>query len=195
MIFRSPYPDVDLPNTSLTPFVLRRAAHLRSKPALIDAESGRALTYAELGDAIERASRGLAQHGFRQGDVLALYAANSLEYVIALHAAMSLGGSVTTIGPLATAEEVASQIADAGATWLAAGSAQLDRLPARPARHAASGRCSCWTPKPTATPCRSRSVSSPALRTLPTRGRSTRGATWPCCHIPVAPPAWPKASS
>jgi long-subunit acyl-CoA synthetase (AMP-forming) len=95
---------------------------------LIDAESGRTLTYAELGEAIDRASRGLAQHGFRQGDVLALYAANSPEYVIALHAAISAGGSVTTSGPLTMAEEVASQVADAGATWLAAGSAQLDRL-------------------------------------------------------------------
>ena len=61
--------------------------------------------------------------------MLALYAANSPEYVIALHAALSLGGSVTTIAPMATPEEAASQIADAGATWLAAGCAQLDRLP------------------------------------------------------------------
>src|SRR3954452_13616566 len=129
MIFGSPYPDVDLPNTSLTRFVLRRAAEFHSKPALIDSESGQVLTYGELGDAIERAACGLAQHGFRQGDVLALYAGNSVQYVVALHAALSLGGCVTTIGPLATAEEVASQIADAGATWLASGCAQLDRLP------------------------------------------------------------------
>ena len=79
MIFRSPYPDVALPNTPLTPYVLRRAAELHAKPALIDADSGRTLTYAELGAAIDRASCGLARHGFRQGDVLALFAANSLE--------------------------------------------------------------------------------------------------------------------
>jgi acyl-CoA synthetase (AMP-forming)/AMP-acid ligase II len=129
MIFQSPYPDVELPNTSLTSFVLRRAAEVHSKPALIESESGQALTYGQLGEAIECAARGLAQHGFRPGDVLALYAGNSLQYVVALHAALSLGGCVTTIGPLATAEEVASQLADAGATWLAAGCAQLDRLP------------------------------------------------------------------
>src|SRR4029450_13720549 len=54
---------------------------------------------------------------------------NSLEYVIVLHAAISLGGIVTTIGPLATADEVTSQVTDSGATWLAAGSGQLERLP------------------------------------------------------------------
>jgi acyl-CoA synthetase (AMP-forming)/AMP-acid ligase II len=129
MIFQSPYPDVELPNTSLTEFVLRRAVELRSKPALIDAESGQVLTYGGLREAIARAACGLAEHGFRHGDVLALYAANSLQYVIALHAALSLGGCVTTIGPQATADEVASQLADAGASWLAAGCAQLDRLP------------------------------------------------------------------
>jgi acyl-CoA synthetase (AMP-forming)/AMP-acid ligase II len=127
MIFRSPYPDVALPDTALTPFVLRRAAGLHSKPALIDAESGRSLTYAELGDAVERAARGLARRGLRRGDVLALYAANSPEYVIALHATISLGGVVTPITPLATADEAARQLADSGATWLVTGSAQLER--------------------------------------------------------------------
>ena len=45
----------------MTSFVLRRAAQLPSKTALIDADSGRTLTYAELGQAIDRASRGLAR--------------------------------------------------------------------------------------------------------------------------------------
>jgi acyl-CoA synthetase (AMP-forming)/AMP-acid ligase II len=130
MIFRSPYPDVCLPNAPLTQFVLRRSAELRRKPALIDADSGRSLSYGQLSDAIERAASGLAQHGFRKRDVLALYAANSPEYVIALHAAISLGGIVTTISPLATYEEVARQLGDSGATWLVVGSAQLDRAAA-----------------------------------------------------------------
>jgi len=127
MIFRSPYPDVVLPDMPLTSFVLRRADQLASKPALIDADSGRMLTYGQLDEAIRRASCGLAQQGFRKGDVLGLYAANSQEYVIALHATVSLGGVVTTISPLATAQEVARQLVDSGATWLVLGSAQLER--------------------------------------------------------------------
>ena len=127
MIFRSPYPDVELPKLSLTEFVLRRASELPSKPALIDADSGRTLTFEQLVEDIKRAARGLSLLGFRHGEVLALYAPNSIEYVIALHAAISLGGSVSPISPLATAEEAARQIVDSGATWLIAGSAQLER--------------------------------------------------------------------
>ena len=44
MIFRSPLPDVVIPDTALTPLVLRKAGQLASKPALIDGPSGRALT-------------------------------------------------------------------------------------------------------------------------------------------------------
>jgi acyl-CoA synthetase (AMP-forming)/AMP-acid ligase II len=135
MFFRSPHPDVELPNTSLTSFVLRRVAQVATKPALIDAESGRILTYAQLHEAIDRASRVLAAHGFRKRDVIALYAANSPEYVIALHAAISLGGTVTTIGPLATPDEVASQVADSGAMWLATDSGQLERVRRSAFRH------------------------------------------------------------
>ena len=36
MIFRSPYPDVAIPDVPLTPFVLRHAERLADKPALID---------------------------------------------------------------------------------------------------------------------------------------------------------------
>ena len=121
------------------------ARRLQSKTALIDAESGRSLTYAQLGEAIDRASRGLAQHGFREGDVLALYAGNSVEYVIALHAAISLGGSVTPISPLATAEEVATQLADSGAAWLVSGFAQLERAEVARRRTAVAGVCSTLT--------------------------------------------------
>jgi acyl-CoA synthetase (AMP-forming)/AMP-acid ligase II len=107
--------------------VLRRAAQLHSKPALIDADSGQCLTYGQLLEAIDRVASGLAAHGFRHGDVLALYAGNSAEYVIALHAALSLGGIVTPISPLATAEELARQLADSDASWLVVGSAQIER--------------------------------------------------------------------
>jgi acyl-CoA synthetase (AMP-forming)/AMP-acid ligase II len=127
MIFRSPYPDVVLPDMPLTSFVFRRAEKLGSKPALIDADSGRTLTFAQLDETIRRAAGGLAQQGFRKGDVLGLYAANSPEYVIALHAATSLGGVMTPLSPLATAQEVSRQLADSGAAWLVTGSAQLDR--------------------------------------------------------------------
>jgi hypothetical protein len=48
MIIRSPYPDVQIPDTALHRFVLARAAELGDKPALIDGPSGRTLSYGRL---------------------------------------------------------------------------------------------------------------------------------------------------
>ena len=117
MIYRSPFPAVEIPEVSLTEFVFRDA-HLRAdKPALIDGRDGRTLTYAQLVEAIRRAASGLARRGFRQRDVLAIYSPNAPEYPVAFHAAAMLGGVVTTINPLYTAEEVSSQLRDAGAKF------------------------------------------------------------------------------
>ncbi len=51
MIYRSPFPDVELPDLPLTTYVLAGAGH-GDKPALIDGASGRVLTYAGLASAI-----------------------------------------------------------------------------------------------------------------------------------------------
>src|SRR5947207_15553144 len=68
VIFKSPYPDVALPDVPLHEFVLRRAAALGDKPALVDAASGRSLTYAALAAGVARVAAGLAARGFRPGD-------------------------------------------------------------------------------------------------------------------------------
>src|SRR3712207_2817055 len=104
MIFRSPYPDVAIPDTPLTPFVLRHAARLAAKPALIDAASGRCLTYGEVADGVRRLAFGLAERGLRQGDVFAICAPNRPEYAVAVLAVASRGATVTMVSHLATVE-------------------------------------------------------------------------------------------
>src|SRR5437764_5485214 len=104
MIFRSPFPEVSVPDVPLTEFVFGRAGRLADKPALVDGVSGRVLTYARLVEEIRSTAAGFARRGFRKGDVLALLGPNSPEYAVAFHAAASLGGVVTAINPLYTAE-------------------------------------------------------------------------------------------
>ncbi len=118
MIFRSPLAPVHIPEVSLTEFVLQRAAKLADKPALIDGLSGRTLTYAQLADAVRSVAANLAARGFMKGDVLAIYSPNLPEYAVALHAVATLGGIVTTVNPLYTADELAHQLEDAGAKYL-----------------------------------------------------------------------------
>ena len=118
MIFRSPYPDVTIPEVPLTQYVFHRAAELKDKPAIIDGPSGRTLTYGQLAGAIRLAAAGLAQRGFQQGDVFAIYSPNLPEYAVAFNAVASLGGIVTTVNPLYTVHELIHQLKDAGAKYL-----------------------------------------------------------------------------
>ncbi|HXY31258.1 MAG TPA: AMP-binding protein [Gemmatimonadaceae bacterium] len=118
MIVRSPYPDLDIPEASLTDFVLERAAERGDRAALIDGVTGRTITYAELPGLVSRAAAGLAARGIRKGDVCAIYSPNTIEYAIAVHAVATLGAAVTTVNPFYTVDEICTQLADARATMM-----------------------------------------------------------------------------
>jgi acyl-CoA synthetase (AMP-forming)/AMP-acid ligase II len=137
MIFRSPYPDVVIPQTSVTTHVLRGAEGFGSGTALIDGITGATMSYAELAGAIRRTAGGLAARGFGKGDVLAIYSPNTLDYPIAFHGAAHAGGVVTTVNPHYTPTELASQLSDAGARFLVTTSLCLDK--AREAAEQAGG--------------------------------------------------------
>ncbi len=61
---------------------------------------------------------GLAQRGFKKGEVLGIYSSNVPEYVVAFHAVSLIGGIITTMSPLSTSHEVARQLNDANASYL-----------------------------------------------------------------------------
>jgi acyl-CoA synthetase (AMP-forming)/AMP-acid ligase II len=109
-----------VPKAPLQHLVLRRAADLPDKTALIDLGTGRHLTFHALDAAVRRVAGNLAARGFRKGDVLALAMPNCAEFVLAFHGAGLLGGVITTLNPAYTAEEMAAQLADSGATRLLA---------------------------------------------------------------------------
>ena len=118
MIITGPYPDVQVPLTALTPFVLRRAKELGDKPALIDGPTGRTVTHGQLADAISIVAHNLAARGFKKGEVFGILSSNCPEYGIAFHAIATLGGIVTPINPLYTKYEIAHQLKDSGARFL-----------------------------------------------------------------------------
>src|SRR5438094_2267213 len=136
MIFRSPYPDVRVPDVALHRFVLAGAVERADQPALIDGPSGRALTYGQLAAGVERLAAGLTARGFRRGDVLALFMPNLPEFALAFHGTLAAGGVVTTVNSLATVQDAEYQLRDAGARFLVTVAPFLDR--AAPA--AAQGR-------------------------------------------------------
>jgi len=118
MIFRAPEPDLAIPEVALTPFLLERAKGRGDKAAFIDGPSGRTLTYEQWASAVRRASAGFARRGLAKGDVVAICSPNLPEYAVAFHAVALAGGIVTTINPIYTATELASQLRDAKARFL-----------------------------------------------------------------------------
>jgi len=117
-VYKSPRPDVEIPDSALTPFVLERVREMGDKPAFVEGPTGRTVTYADLDRGVRAVAGGLAARGFGKGDVFALYLPNLPEYPIAYHGILLTGGTVSTINPLYTAEELAFQLNDAGASHL-----------------------------------------------------------------------------
>jgi acyl-CoA synthetase (AMP-forming)/AMP-acid ligase II len=118
MIIQSPYHDVEVTPVPLHEFVLTGAAGHGDRAALIDGPTGRVLTYADLAATVRRAAAGLVARGVAQGDTLALCSPNSPELAIAYFAALAAGALVTTVNPLAPADDIARQLTHSGARWL-----------------------------------------------------------------------------
>src|SRR5260370_7757897 len=112
MIFRGPEDPVEIPDVALTPFLLRTVGSYGDKAALIDAPSGRTLTYRGWADAVRKVAAGLSRRGLRKGDVFAIYSPNLPESAIAFHAASLLGPSITTINPPHTLHQLTRQLTD-----------------------------------------------------------------------------------
>ncbi|MEA2433658.1 MAG: hypothetical protein QOG54_1115 [Actinomycetota bacterium] len=127
MVFRSPYADVEIPDASLTDFVLAGAAERGDKPALIDGPTGRTITYAQLAGGVERVAAGLAARGFKKGDVFAIFSPNVPEYAVAFHGIARAGGVSTTMNSLYTVEELAFQLNDSKARFMLTIPQFLDR--------------------------------------------------------------------
>ena len=118
MIHSSLLPDITIPDTLLTPFVLQHAQRLSREPALMEGSTGRSLTYAEFSKQVKALAGGLQQRGFGKGDVLAIMAPNVPGYAVAFHGTAWAGSTVTTVNPTYTAHEVNHQLKDSGAKLL-----------------------------------------------------------------------------
>ena len=104
---------------TLSGFLLARASEHGDKPALIDAASGRTISYAALAADVPRGSgRFLRPKGLPKGDVVAFYSANVPEYALAFLGVATAGGIVTTVNPLYTVDELTHQLSDCGASRL-----------------------------------------------------------------------------
>jgi dihydroorotase len=70
LILESSFPPVAIPNVDVGRYVLDAAAERGSAPAIVDALTGRTITYAGLDDQARRLAAGLMSAGLRPGDVV-----------------------------------------------------------------------------------------------------------------------------
>ena len=115
MIYRSPEPDVEIPDVTLTQYVIGGAAARGDHPAFIDSATGDATGYADLADSIDAVAALLQSRGIVKGAVVGLVGPNSAEWGIAYHAILRAGGIVTPMNPLLTEKEIERQVRDSGA--------------------------------------------------------------------------------
>jgi acyl-CoA synthetase (AMP-forming)/AMP-acid ligase II len=118
MPIRSPHPDVQVPDVTLSDYVLGGAAARGERLAIVDAVTGAELTYAELAEKVDRCAAGFAARGLAPGEVVGIFAPNVPEYAIAFHGVAGAGGTNTTVNALYTAGEAAFQLRTAGARFL-----------------------------------------------------------------------------
>jgi acyl-CoA synthetase (AMP-forming)/AMP-acid ligase II len=107
-----------VPAVTLPEFVLGQAHTRGAKRALVEADTGRELSYAQLSAAVREAAVWLADRGVRPGDVVAVCTSNSIEFVVTWYAASSAGAILTTVNPLSGGEEIVHQLRQTGARWL-----------------------------------------------------------------------------
>jgi acyl-CoA synthetase (AMP-forming)/AMP-acid ligase II len=109
-IYRSPFPDLEIPDLTLTEYVLAGARARGDKVAFADAVTGERLTFRELADGVDAAAGSLARLGVGPGDVVGLISHNQPRYAVALHAALATGAAVTPMNPMLTVDELGKQL-------------------------------------------------------------------------------------
>jgi len=118
-VFHSPFDPIDIPDLSVYDYLFASLTDDElERVALIDPASGTETTYGALRDQVDAVAGALAARGVGVGSVVGLLSPNIPAFATVFHGALRAGATVTTINALYTADEVAKQLRDAGATWL-----------------------------------------------------------------------------
>ena len=116
---RSTYPDVEIPEVSIYDFLFSDLDDAElDAVALVDGVSGATTTYRQLVQQIDLFAGALAARGVGVGTTVGVLCPNVPAFATVFHGILRAGATATTINSLYTAEEIANQLTDAGATWL-----------------------------------------------------------------------------
>jgi 4-coumarate--CoA ligase len=103
---------------SITERVFQGVATRQGEPVLIEGPTGRSMTGHEFMAGVKALAGGLAERGFGKGATVAIMAPNMPEFCTVFHAVAWAGGTVTTVNPTYTAQELNHQLMASAATLL-----------------------------------------------------------------------------
>ena len=92
-IFKSPCPTISIPEVDVYSFLFK-SPDFESKAhhkAVIGLADGITYTYGEMKSRVDKFAAGLHQRGFAEGDVLGVYAQNSVDYPTVLYGVLKVG--------------------------------------------------------------------------------------------------------
>lgn len=119
MPIQSPQQTLDIPNTTIYDVLFGNIADEDlGRVAITDDATGSTTTYGELRVLIDAFAGALAERGVKPGVVVGLHCPNSLAFAIAFHGILRAGATVTTLGSLLNAHDVAKQLKDSGASYV-----------------------------------------------------------------------------
>ena len=102
MAYRSRFPDITVPDLSLSEQVFINAVNTPDAIAMACGLTGRTISYGQLFDRIRRTAAGLAARGIKKGDVVSLWSPNVPEWPIVFFGVVRLGAIVHTSNPVST---------------------------------------------------------------------------------------------
>ncbi|KAF9110251.1 hypothetical protein BGX27_006594 [Mortierella sp. AM989] len=121
VVYKSRIPDLQVPKLNVFSFVTSNPNKTPDTfPLLVDSSSQRVLTFGAWKRDARRWATGLKSIGFGPGEVLALFSFNRIDYSVTLFGPIILGGTCTTVNSSYTANELAHQLIDSGASIIVA---------------------------------------------------------------------------
>ncbi|XP_030521109.1 probable CoA ligase CCL7 [Rhodamnia argentea] len=114
-IYRSLRPSLMLPKNpdlSMVSFLFRNSSSYAGKPALIDADTGEALTFSQFESTVIKVAHGLLNLGLKKNDVVLIFSPNSIQFPLCFFGVVAIGAIATTANPLYTSIELSKQVKD-----------------------------------------------------------------------------------
>ncbi|MEA3433540.1 MAG: AMP-binding protein, partial [Campylobacterota bacterium] len=106
-------PEIEYPKVPLYAFLEQSASKYPQNRAL--SYLGNDIAYADLDKLVNKAANSLMKLGVKKGDRVALYLANTPQFIIALYSVLKIGAIAVPINPLYQSAEVMYEIKDSGA--------------------------------------------------------------------------------